>query len=597
MKAFLKNRFTTLYFFYQYIGSKIYVVFGFSVLMVLMDSFGLALFIPLLQIADKGVDNSDVAEDKLTLIVNDLFSFLNLSVSVPNMLLLIIVIFSLKGLFSYYAMKYNALVQQTVMLKMRTKLAASVRDLSYSEFVKTDVGRLQNSLLAEVWQVISGCTQYMDAIKNGLFVLIYLGFALFMDWRFSILVMIGGLLTNWIYKFFYVKTQKMSREITKNNHRYGAITVEVINHFKYLKTSGRDSSFYQRLQFELENLVRSNIVVAKLSAKLSTLREPMTIVVICAVILFHVSVLKSPLSGVIIILLFFYRIMQKIIDVQNNWNSYLSHTGSIENIISFQQYLDENKDTFYSGNDNVSDIRQLRLENISVTFDKLVVLKNINLTINKNESIAFVGESGSGKTTLVNVISNLLPYSSGNIFLNDKDIRLYNTRSFKEKIGYIGQEATVFNGTIFENITFWEEKTASNLEKFNKVVDMCALRSFLTSLTEGENTLLGNNGINLSGGQRQRVSIARELYRDVELLIMDEATSALDSETENDIKESIEAIQGKVTIISIAHRLSTIKNVDNIYLLDKGSIVEFGAFDVLKEKSNYFKKLTELQGI
>lgn len=597
MKEFLKTKLSTIYFFYQYIGKKIYAVFSFSVLIVLMDSIGLALFIPLLQIADQRNNGVVDKDDKLTLIVDQFFTSIHISLNVQNMLLLIIVVFVLKGFFNYYALKYNALAQQSVMLKMRTKLAKSVRDLSYNEFVKTDVGRLQNSLLSEVYQVINGCTQYLEALKNGLFVFVYLGFSLFMDWRFTLLVMIGGVLTNWIYKYFYVRTETLSREITKNNHRYGAIIVEVINHFKYLKSSGRDISFYERLQYELENLVRSNISVAKLSAKLSSLREPMTIAVICAVILLHVTVFQSPLSGVMVVLLFFYRIMQKIIDVQNNWNTYLSHTGSIENVISYQKYLDENIDQFYLGNKELDSIKKIQLKNISVAFGDNLVLNNINLIIKKNESVAFVGESGSGKTTLVNLICGLLPINSGSFQLNDIDIRQFTSQSYKDKIGYVGQESTVLNGTLFENVTFWAEKNQANIDKFNEVIDMCALRGFVDSLALGEDTLLGNNGVNISGGQRQRVSIARELFRDVELLIMDEATSALDSETENEIRKSLESLQGKVTIISIAHRLSTVRAADSIYLFEKGVIIESGDFEELKEKSDYFRRLTVLQGV
>lgn len=596
MKEFLKKKLSALYFFYTYSGKKLYIMFAFSLLMVLMDSVGLALFVPLLQIADSP-ESIEGSTDKLTVLMKECFALLHMSVNVENMILLIIVIFVLKGIFFYYANKYNALVQQEVMLKMRTKLAKSVKNLTYSEYVSTDVGRLQNSLMTEVWQVIGGCVQYMEALKNILFVSMYLCFALFMDWKFSILVMIGGALTNWIYKYFYVRTQKLSREITKTNHRYGGLLVEVITHFKYLKATNRDVNFYGRLQFELEDLVRNNINVAKLGAKLSALREPMTIAVICAVIILHVTVFKAPLTGVIIILMFFYRVMQKIIDIQNNWNSYLAQTGAIENIIQFQSYLDTSQENFYTGSVKVTNIDHINIKNLVVQYGDKTVLKNINIDIHKNTSIAFVGESGSGKTTLVNVICSLLSYNNGQFFVNGRDIRDYNIESYKSKIGYIGQEATVFNATIFDNITFWAERTVDNIFKFQKVLDMCALRNFVDNLPDKENTLLGNNGVNVSGGQRQRISIARELFRDVDILIMDEATSALDSETESEIQQSIEELQGHVTIISIAHRLSTVRNADCLYLMDNGEIVAYGDYEELKNKSEYFKRLTELQGM
>ena len=597
MKEFLKGKFTTLYFFYQYIGAKLYVIFGLSSLMVLMDSVGLALFIPLLQIADGKSNSLDSSEGKIEIFVNNLFQQIGLSLTIPNMLLFIILIFLLKGFFYYYSSKFNALAQQTVLLRMRTRMANSIKNLNFKEFVMSDIGRLQNTIMAEMWYVVNASMQYLDTIKNVLFVVIYLSFAIYMDWRFSLLVIIGGALVNWIYKFYYVRTQELSRAITKNNHRYGAIVIEVINHYKYFKATGRSVNFFGRLQKELESLVNSNISVAKLNAKLAAFREPMTIIIVCAVILLHVQVFKSPLSQVMVILLFFYRVMQKIVDIQTSWNGYLSQIGAVENVMDFQQYLDNNKDNFYVGTGEITKINNISLADISVSYNDVKVLDRVNLSIEKNKSVAFVGESGSGKTTLVNLITALLPFDEGMFTVNDSSIKNYNIESYRGKIGYISQEPTIFNGTIFENITFWAERTPENLQKFYEVIKMCSLENFLNDLADQENTLLGNNGLNISGGQKQRISIARELFRDVDILIMDEATSALDSETENSIRESLELLQGKITIISIAHRLSTVRTADCLYLMDKGKIVASGDFEELKNKSTYFRRLTELQGM
>ena len=153
----------------------------------------------------------------------------------------------------------------------------------------------------------------------------------------------------------------------------------------------------------------------------------------------------------------------------------------------------------------------------------------------------------------------------------------------------------IFNDSIFNNVTFWQEKSEENEEKFRQTIEKVSLSEFLNELPEKENTQLGNNGILISGGQKQRISIARELYKDVELLILDEATSALDTETERHIKNNIDLLQGQTTLIIIAHRLSTIKNVDIIYLLDKGKIIASGDFDGLIKSSEKFRKMVELQ--
>jgi len=126
---------------------------------------------------------------------------------------------------------------------------------------------------------------------------------------------------------------------------------------------------------------------------------------------------------------------------------------------------------------------------------------------------------------------------------------------------------------------------------------MVSLKNFVENLTFKEETPLGNNGVLISGGQKQRISIARELYKDVELLIMDEATSALDSETEKFIKDNIDMLYGKFTMIIIAHRLSTIKNVDTIYLMENGNIIASGSYDELLNSSNKFRKMVDLQEV
>jgi ABC-type multidrug transport system, ATPase and permease components len=560
-----------------------------------MDSLGLTMFIPLLQIADQST--AQVASgDTSVQFVHSFFNGLHIEVTVINVLLVIVLLFILKGVFFFYTTKYVGVTKIIFSKILRERLAGGLRDLSYKEFVATDVGRLQNSLTGEVERVIDACGQYLDTLKNTLFVIGYLGVAFCLDWKFSILVAIGGGLSNFIYKVFYTQTQELSRKITKNNHRYGGLVIEIVNHFKYLKATGRNHLFFDRLSQELRRLVSSNTSVVIIGARLAAMREPLTIIVIALVIVVHVLLFKAPLSAVMIILLFFYRAMQKLIDLQMNWNNYLAKTGTLENIISYQKYLDDHREVF-SGKQQVPHIQSIELKDVCLNYDNSDVLKKINLKITKNQSVAFVGESGAGKTSLINVICSLTPVSEGDFFINEKEMSSYINRKYKEKIGYISQEPTIFNASVYDNISFWDKRTAESLAKFQQVVDMCSLRTFLTELPEQENTLLGNNGVNISGGQKQRISIARELYREVELLIMDEATSALDSETEYEIKESIESLQGKVTIISIAHRLSTIRHVDKIYLMDKGQIVAQGSFEELQREAPYFKKLTELQGM
>lgn len=185
----------------------------------------------------------------------------------------------------------------------------------------------------------------------------------------------------------------------------------------------------------------------------------------------------------------------------------------------------------------------------------------------------------------------------GEFYINGIAREKLNMETYQRRIGYITQEPVIFTDSIFNNITFWAEPTAENYERFFSAVQKASILEFVNTLPKKENTLLGNNGINLSGGQRQRISIARELFKDIDILILDEATSSLDSETEETIQKEIKTLQGQYTILMVAHRLSTIKHADKIIVMNKGVIIDEGNYETLVLKSAKFKKMVHLQEI
>lgn len=200
------------------------------------------------------------------------------------------------------------------------------------------------------------------------------------------------------------------------------------------------------------------------------------------------------------------------------------------------------------------------------------VLDSANLYIPKNKMIAFVGASGSGKTTLADTILGVLEYQQGQILVDGVEIK-NNISSWRKKVGYIPQNIYITDDTIRRNVAFAIDDENINDERVWKALEEAKLKEFVEGLEEGLDTMLGERGARISGGQRQRIGIARALYHNPELLVLDEATSALDNETEKAIMESIDALNGKKTLIIIAHRLSTIKNCDYIYRVENGKAV------------------------
>lgn len=222
------------------------------------------------------------------------------------------------------------------------------------------------------------------------------------------------------------------------------------------------------------------------------------------------------------------------------------------------------------------------------------VLKNINLEIKKGETIALVGNSGGGKTTIVNLLPRFYDVVSGNILIDDIDIRDYTLESLRGNISVVFQDNFLFSGTIRENILFG--KLNATDEEIQQATKMAYLDEFLVTLKDGIDTQIGERGILLSGGQKQRVAIARAFIKNAPIVILDEATSALDNKSEAIVQKAIDNLMKDKTVFVIAHRLSTIQNADRIAVINEGVLAELGNHEqLMKIPNGKYKALYEMQ--
>ena len=565
-----------------------------NLLVGLLDGLGLAMFIPLLGIAsginaNTGDENSDV----INFIVN-LFDSVGINLNLVNALLFMVVVFTIKGIFYYLRNVYFIKIRVKSVSLLRLNLIKSLNELSYSGFTKLEAGRIQNTMVGELGKVIGALMSFFVYLQHIIMLATYIFLAFIANWQFAILVAIGGSLSNLFYKYINNYTKEKATLLSSKGNSFNAILIQILHNFKYLKATNHYQLFSKKLVNNIHEQEKINLGVGKISSIGESLREPFTIVIITGVIIVQTSYLGESFSSILLSLLLFYRALGHLVSMQNSWNTFLTNSSGID---SFETLLSDFKHyqepLHYQ--EKIEHIDDISIKNISLSFRGKKAIDNISFSIKKNSSVAFVGESGAGKTTLANIISGLQTPDDGEIIIEGKSLYKTNLNFFRNHLGYITQEAVIFNDSIFNNVTFWQEKSEENEEKFRKTIEKVSLSEFLNELPEKENTQLGNNGILISGGQKQRISIARELYKDAELLILDEATSALDTETERHIKNNIDLLQGQTTLIIIAHRLSTIKNVDIIYVLDKGKIIASGDFDSLIKSSEKFRKMVELQ--
>ncbi|WP_233701836.1 ABC transporter ATP-binding protein [Kaistella solincola] len=525
-----------------------------------------------------------------------LFQSVSVELTLTNILLLIFLLFTAKALLYFGSQFYQNKIMMNFVHAMRYRNNEALRTLSYKSFLKKTFGEFHRTLAEEPGHVQQAAGSYIDTLKNILVVLIYLSLSTFFDFRFTVLVIVCGGVFYCIYYFINKKIKIFSREITAITQKHSSYTAEKIYNFKYLKATGALNFFVTRMEKFDEFVYSKFYKMAQLNIFSNVIREPVLIYMICILILIQVRILGESMASMVVVLLLFYRTIGYILSVQGAWSSFLRNTGAVENMRNFEHYLAVSRESF-SGERKINHIEELRLQNVSLHFDNQPVLTNINLHVPNRKILALVGESGSGKSTLVNILCGLYLPDKGKFIVNGNSVQDLDLDSFQKRIGYITQDSTIFAGTIYENVTLWQEKTPDTLNKFWLAIRSSHLEEFTNSLPEQENTILGHNGINLSGGQKQRICIARELFKEVDLLVMDEATSALDAQTESDIQKSIEEVGGKMTVIIVAHRLATIRAAHHIVLLEKGQITASGNFADLKEQSAYFAKVASLQGL
>ena len=231
----------------------------------------------------------------------------------------------------------------------------------------------------------------------------------------------------------------------------------------------------------------------------------------------------------------------------------------------------------------------IKFVDVSFSYDTEEILKKMNFTIKPNEKIAFVGKSGAGKSTIFNLITHLYQVSSGKVLLDDININDLDCNTIRNNMSIITQNPYIFNFSIKDNLLLAKED--ATLKEIRKACRLACIDDYIMSLPNKYETLVGENGVILSGGQKQRLAIARALLMQTEIILFDEATSALDNETQEQIQKAIDNLKGEYTILIIAHRLSTVIDADKIFVVNDGTIIDYGTHHELLKKCEFYKNL------
>ena len=280
--------------------------------------------------------------------------------------------------------------------------------------------------------------------------------------------------------------------------------------------------------------------------------------------------------------------------IGGNYNSVLVSFWAIEQVFDVLDAIPTIRDS-KNAIEMPDKIKKIEFQDVSFEYIKDVpVLKHINLSVKKGETVAIVGNSGGGKTTVVSLLPRFYDVTSGAVKIDGTDIRDFTLKSLRQNIGVVFQDNFLFGGTIRENIMLGNENATE--EELNRAIKLAYLDEFLKTLQNGLDTQIGERGILLSGGQKQRVAIARAFLKNAPILVLDEATSALDNKSEAVVQKAIENLMHDKTVFVIAHRLSTVRNANKIIVVNDGQIVESGTHEeLLAIKNGAYKMLYDMQ--
>lgn len=595
MRITIKKIVPNFAYFYSHLGYRMIILLLTSIFVGFLDGLGLAMFIPLLElVSDPSAEASSEKLGNLAFLLDGI-KYLGFNLSLQVVLIFMLGFFVFKGIATFIERYIRVIYQQYFIAKIRIENIRALSNYSYNSFVQADAGAIQNTLSGEVERVMQAFRTYSTILQQFVMILTYAGLAFLASPEFAVLIIIGGVLSNFLFNALYRKTKILSSELVQRNHGFQGYVIQAVAFFKYLSATASIKKYADFLESKVHDIESTNRKMGVLNSIMMGMREPLMISVVVAVIFIQVGVVGGELGTIILSLLLFYRALTSLTFLQTAYNQFLGYSGSLDNMTSFTSNLKSNSRKI-GGLEFKKFEKSLELEQISFSYsDGKSILQNISLRIQKNETVAFVGESGSGKTTLLNILAGLIQPTSGAYKIDGNLFNEIDTLSFQSRIGYITQDPVIFDDTVFNNVTFWDEKNETNFKRFQAALKKAHIAEFVSRLEQAENSRLGNNGVSLSGGQKQRISIARELYKDVELLFLDEATSALDSETEKNIQENLEELKGNYTMVIIAHRLSTIKNADRLVVLKNGEIEFKGSYKEVLENSGSFQRMISLQ--
>lgn len=568
-----------------------------------LDGFGLGLIVPYLAAIG---DPSVIFDHQVFQEINVYTKIDSSQALIIWMSIVLIGFFITKNIFSLYVMYYQSRLVFTQRALQGRALFEAYMSAPYSYHLEHNSAELDRNIRFESANVYSFVQNVIVLCSNVLLTSSIVILLVFSNWQITVGVGLFILIFSFLFLSFTGRYNKLFGTVTQESQLHGGQAL------KEGLSSIIEAKLYNIESFFPARYFKYQMIYSRATWRQSTLGSaPYLFLEVLAVgtmlgVIVVLTVRSIDLYSILPILALFsvafIRMMPAVTAIVNSFQSIKFHIPAVDVIHANFQYFGLLTETDFSERKTIRhhiDFNSLTLKDVSFLFPSkknVNVIDELNIDIKRGQAIGVTGPSGAGKTTLINLILGFLNPDSGEVCVNGKSIH-DDLASWYALIGYVPQAITLVDASIKENVALGFEGDEIDEDKVWAMLKEANLDVFVKDLSEGLDTLIGENGIRLSGGQRQRLGLARALYRDPEVLVFDEATSALDVETEKKITHEIMELSGKRTLIIVAHRVSTIKDCDVIYYLKNGKIINSGNFSELMQTNSDFRTLVSQSAI
>lgn len=587
---------------------QVYLNIFFNLLGTVFSLVSIGMVIPVLRIIfneTTGQVEEPVYDDGLLNYLNDLLMYeasVRLGDSGQRQALFyiciwVVISFFLKNLFRYLAMYFVAPMRNGVTRDIRKELHSKILQLPLAYFTEQRKGDVISRMTADLKEIENSILTTIEMIfREPVMILGSLVILVWMSPQLTLFVLVLLPLVSFLItrigkslKRSSIKAQSRASEILSQ-------TEEDVSGLKVIKAFNAESqkeTLFARVNDGYYNIMnrvlRKNDLASPVSEVLGTM--------VMAIVIWYGGSLvleKETFTAeeFIAYVLFFYQIIPPAKNLSRANYKIQRGNASSERVLEILDAHNPIVDT--SGSVELNDFNDaIRFKDVCFSYEEKLVLKDIDLEIEKGKTIALVGQSGGGKTTITNLVPRFYDVNSGSLTIDGVEVRDIKLKSLRAKMGIVTQETLLFNETVAYNIALGRPEASR--EEVIAAAKIANAHEFIVKLENGYDTNIGDSGNKLSGGQKQRISIARAVLKNPPILILDEATSALDTESEKLVQEALFKLMENRTSLVIAHRLSTIQHADEILVMHEGEIAERGTHQELLDKGGIYRKLVEMQ--